>query len=90
MNYIYKFKVFREVYAIDAYAIQRFDELEDTRKGHYARHSIRLRLLKMGEEENVLESQVYFVANRYTPQMWMKTRHNCLSKGGSGAIGGRV
>jgi gamma-glutamylaminecyclotransferase len=70
--------VFGEVYAIDAFALQRFDELEGTTKGHYVRRSIRLRLLKIGEEENVLESQAYFAANSYTPQMWMKTRHNCL------------
>nr|ABK22133.1 unknown [Picea sitchensis] len=70
--------VFGEVYAIDAYALQRFDELEGTTKGHYVRRSIRLRLLKMAEEEVVLESQAYFAANSYTPQMWMKTRHNCL------------
>jgi len=70
--------VFGEVYAIDAYALQRFDELEGTTKGHYVRRSIRLRLLKMAEDEDVLESQAYFAANSYTPQMWMKTRHNCL------------
>lgn len=75
--------VFGEVYAVDAHALQRFDELEGTTKGHYVRRPIRLRLLKMAaaavEGKDVLESQAYFAANSYTPKMWMKTRHNCLS-----------
>lgn len=76
--------VFGELYAVDSYALQRCDELEGTTKGHYARRPIRLRLLKTAaeeqeQEEDVVESQAYFAANSYTPQMWMKTRHNCLS-----------
>lgn len=75
--------VFGEVYAVDAHALQRFDELEGTTKGHYVRRPIRLRLLKMAAgtaaTDDPLESQAYFAANSYSAQMWKKTRHNCLS-----------
>ncbi|GLJ46625.1 hypothetical protein SUGI_0982400 [Cryptomeria japonica] len=72
--------VWGELYALDRHALEQFDHLEGTSKGHYSRRPIQIFRIDGENNEVEVDAEAYFAGDGYAHRLWSKTGvEKCLS-----------